>query len=175
MLLAVRLGERTLAKQHRESRDRTEAGAWRRGLGSLCGGGGGSGCPRSTKDRGRNTRLGLDCYWVGSLDFNFWVEIKGFATKPPKSFTKSLLQPSGFLGSVSKTWRWPTGRTRHDSKNLNVVGFRFLWVPNKNRPRQDVGIRKFGAPRRRREDGNAERNGMGEMGWGNGDIYGSGT
>ena len=26
----------------------------------------------------------LDCYWVGSLDFNFLVEIKVFSTTPPK-------------------------------------------------------------------------------------------
>ena len=26
----------------------------------------------------------LDCYWVGSLDFNCLVEIKGFSTKPPQ-------------------------------------------------------------------------------------------
>ena len=25
----------------------------------------------------------LDCYWVGSLDLNFWVEIKECSTKPP--------------------------------------------------------------------------------------------
>ena len=28
--------------------------------------------------------LFLDCYWVGSLDFNCLVEIKGFSTKQPK-------------------------------------------------------------------------------------------
>ena len=28
----------------------------------------------------------LNCYWVGSVDFNFFLEIKGFSTKPPKSY-----------------------------------------------------------------------------------------
>ena len=37
---------------------------------------------------GSQAKLGrghLDCYWVGSFDFNFWGNQVGFSTKPPKS------------------------------------------------------------------------------------------
>ena len=33
----------------------------------------------------RNAIIYLACYWVGSLDFNLFWEIKVFSTKPPKS------------------------------------------------------------------------------------------
>ena len=54
------------------------------------GGGGGEPRPSDLKRREERHALGvwcplLDCYWVGSLDFNFLVEIKGVSTKPPKS------------------------------------------------------------------------------------------
>ena len=36
-------------------------------------------------DRRRIVPIPLDCYWVGSFDFNFLVEIKlGFPVNPPK-------------------------------------------------------------------------------------------
>ena len=49
-----------------------------------------SGADECTGGQGLKCRprsIGLDCYWVGSLDFHFLVEIKGFSTKPTKSST----------------------------------------------------------------------------------------
>ena len=40
---------------------------------------------KPTPEHLQTTNQRLDCYWVGSLNFNFLVEIKGFSTKPPKS------------------------------------------------------------------------------------------
>ena len=53
----------------------------------------------------------LDCYWVGSLDFNFLIEIKGSATKPTKSET--------FCRGVNSNQvnKYPT-RRGHPSKRL---------------------------------------------------------
>ena len=44
----------------------------------------------------------LYCYWVGSLDFEFLVEIKVFSTKAPKScqlFAGGSLQQPSFIVS----------------------------------------------------------------------------
>ena len=64
-------------------------------------------------------RLVLDCYWVGSVDLNFFLEIKGFSTKPPKSFQLfaggSLQQPR-VLKAVQKR------RIQLERRNLDLWG-----------------------------------------------------
>ena len=59
--------------------------------------------------------LHLDCYWVGSLDFNFW-EINGFSTKPA---TVELFAEGS---RATKTWDVLRGlHGRPQSRLLSVM------------------------------------------------------
>ena len=55
-------------------------------------------CLAESRPSGRNgrerERERPDCYWFGSLDFNFLVEVQGFSTIPTKSDSLFAVRPA---------------------------------------------------------------------------------
>ena len=64
-----------------------------------------------------NSRHTLDCYWVGSLDFNVLVEIKVFSTKPPTKWSTFCWG----VVAATDTPMWPldafAGRSQNGSRH----------------------------------------------------------